>query len=145
MKLNLGCGADIREGYINIDNIVRPGISTFQWDLNITPYPWVAGSAEEILAIDILEHLDNPVAFVTECWRLLEPGGLLFIQTPRYDADFLWDDPTHKRGYTEKTMDFFDPDKPYGNVPYLYSNAQYHVECVILPNKNLQFTMRAIK
>jgi predicted SAM-dependent methyltransferase len=144
MRLNLGCGTEIKPGYVNSD-ILRRGLNIVEWNLNTLPWPWGDNEAEEILAIDILEHLDNPVAFVDECWRILQPDGLLFIQTPRYDADFLWDDPTHKRGYTEKTMDFFDPDKPYGNVTYPYSDAKYHVECTTLPNKNLQFTMRAIK
>lgn len=141
MKINLGAGTKPEMGWTNVDIVDLRGIDVVG-DLN--DHPWTAfedNSAEEIKAIDLLEHLDDAIAFVTECWRILQPGGTLFIQTPRFDADFLWDDPSHKRGYTEHAMDFFDPDTHYGKTTGFYSPAKFKVTCVTLPNKNLQFTM----
>ncbi len=41
--------------------------------------PW-----EAIVAIDVLEHLPDPLATLTLCARRLVPGGRLFLQTPCY-------------------------------------------------------------
>jgi ubiquinone/menaquinone biosynthesis C-methylase UbiE len=35
-----------------------------------------------ILIIHTLEHLWEPVKILTECYRLLKPGGLLFVNVP---------------------------------------------------------------
>lgn len=138
--LNLGAGTDIKQGWTNVDIVELPGIDIVH-DLNKLPWPFEDSSAEQVRAIDILEHLNDPVAFITEAYRILKPGGRLFIQTPRYDADFLWIDPSHKRGFHEQSFDFFDPDKPFGKSTGFYSSAKFKVDCKILENKNLQFTM----
>lgn len=40
------------------------------------------------VAIEIIEHLENPFRFARECAKLLEPGGLLFLTTPNVEAVF---------------------------------------------------------
>lgn len=140
MKLNLGAGTIPLDGWVNLDIVRLKGIDVVH-DLNVHPWPFEDESAEEIQALDILEHLDEVLPFIDECYRILKSGGLLFIQTPRYDADFLWIDPTHKRGFHEQSMDFFDPDKHFGQTTGFYSKAKFNVGCLVLPNKNLQFTM----
>lgn len=35
-----------------------------------------------IVASEVIEHLDNPRAFLRECHKLLEPGGHLILSTP---------------------------------------------------------------
>lgn len=62
MKLNLGCGNDIRNDYLNIDvgqvnlppNIFRSG--------DVTNLDWVAqdNSVDEILALNILQYIELP-------------------------------------------------------------------------------------
>lgn len=37
-----------------------------------------------ILIINTLEHLWEPVKVLTECYRLLKPGGLLFVNVPSW-------------------------------------------------------------
>ena len=36
-----------------------------------------------ILALDVFEHLCDPVATVDQLWKALKPGGLLFARTCR--------------------------------------------------------------
>ena len=88
MKLNLGCGFDKREGYINID-----GIEDFSpdevWDLSAIPMPFVCeGEVLEIVAQDILEHFDPIKARdVLQYWvKLLKPGGVLRLQVPDWNT-----------------------------------------------------------
>lgn len=41
---------------------------------------------DAVVAIEIVEHLENPFRFVRECAKLLKPGGLLFITSPNVES-----------------------------------------------------------
>jgi 2-polyprenyl-3-methyl-5-hydroxy-6-metoxy-1,4-benzoquinol methylase len=41
---------------------------------------------DAVVAIEIIEHLENPFSFVRECAKLLKPNGLLFLSTPNVEA-----------------------------------------------------------
>lgn len=43
-------------------------------------------SFDVITMWDVIEHLPSPAETVTECYRILKPGGLLIIHTPDQDA-----------------------------------------------------------
>ena len=83
MKLNLGCGLDKKQGYINIDirKEVNPDLI---WNLENIPYPFESNSIEEIIAKDVLEHFPfRKVENILKEWfRILKPQGKLYIQTP---------------------------------------------------------------
>lgn len=44
------------------------------------------GKVDAAVAIEIIEHLENPFRFVRECAKILKPGGLLFLTTPNVEA-----------------------------------------------------------
>ena len=148
MRLNIGCGNDILPDWINVDHLRLPGVNEVH-NLAVYPWPFVTESVEEIRAIDLLEHLPSHtqdlrpgvVAFIEECWRLLVPGGHLFIQSPGDKAAFAWTDPTHVRTFTRESMDFFDPDTPFGKTTGFYSECHFKVTTQELPNGNLQWSM----
>ena len=83
MKLNLGCGADIRQGYVNVDFRQIPGVNEVV-DLSKIPWPWKDGTVEEIMMHDFLEHFPyaqtGPI--LDECWRILRSDGRLDVQVP---------------------------------------------------------------
>lgn len=124
MKLNLGCGDDIRAGYINIDALPNPGVDMV---FDITQkLPFKSNSCEEIVAWDILEHLTREQLSFTlsEISRVLIINGILKVRIPNIDAiiEKFSDDPdtrniflygdtsktgiwgVHKAGYTKKTF-----------------------------------------
>ncbi len=81
-KLNLGCGYDVRKGYLNVDfqDFHKPDMVGDVRDLPTLP----SGYFEEVVAQDVLEHLprlDTPVA-LAEWNRLLSVGGLLHLRAP---------------------------------------------------------------
>jgi 2-polyprenyl-3-methyl-5-hydroxy-6-metoxy-1,4-benzoquinol methylase len=45
----------------------------------------VPGPFAALTAIEVIEHLENPRAFLRECHGLLEPSGLLVITTPNIE------------------------------------------------------------
>lgn len=150
VKINIGAGTDIQEGYVNVDMVELPGIDVVHNLMNY-PWPFEDSSANEIRAIDVLEHLPpyigeehGVIKFINECWRILKPGGELYIQTPGWKAEFLWIDPTHVRGFDIQSMDFFDPEKPFGKSTGFYSPHKFSVRAEELPNHNLRFWMKKI-
>jgi hypothetical protein len=80
-KLNLGCGFDRREGFLNVDWDTghRPDLIADVLDLNMLP----TAAFEKIIARDILEHFrwrDTPRALY-EWNKLLRSKGTIFIRT----------------------------------------------------------------
>lgn len=97
VKLNLGCFTDKREGYINVDSFAscNPDVVA---DLN-KKLPFENNSADEILANDIVEHLDDPIKFLNECHRILNPCGILKIRVPHYKDPSAYS-PQHKHFFS---------------------------------------------
>ncbi len=81
LKLNLGCGQDIREGFINID-LFSENPSVVAMDIRRLELP--EDCAETILASDILEHFSHREtdSILKEWARVLKPGGELIIRCP---------------------------------------------------------------
>lgn len=44
------------------------------------------GTLAAVVLMDVLEHLPEPVGFLRRVMELLAPGGILFVQTPRFPA-----------------------------------------------------------
>lgn len=86
LKLNLGCGEDYREGYINVDTRNLPRLD-IKWRVDDLAEYVKDRSVVEILALDILEHFPlSEVAGVLDEWvRMLTPGGVLQIKVPDLD------------------------------------------------------------
>lgn len=80
MKLNLGCGDDKREGFVNID--LREDVADVVG--NVQSLPYADGTVTEILASDILEHLPPTRTMPTlqEWHRVLQQGGTLIVRVP---------------------------------------------------------------
>jgi len=82
LKLNLGCGLDKRQGYVNID--CRPECNPDLLHDLTKPLPYSDNSVDEIIAKDLLEHFSHhDVERILQDWyRVLKPGGKIYIQTP---------------------------------------------------------------
>ena len=46
------------------------------------PLPFDDGFADTVVAFQVMEHLPEPHVFLAECYRILKPGGRLFLTTP---------------------------------------------------------------
>src|SRR5262249_17278663 len=108
--LNLGCGLRPLAGAHNHDRTRHHAFVDTAWDLNRQPWTWADGSFGRIVAEDVLEHLDDVVGFMDECHRILRPGGLLRLRVPHWQAENTWIDPTHRRGFHPRSLEFFTPE-----------------------------------
>lgn len=90
-RLHIGCGQQSLPGWINIDNQGLPGVDQVLDVRRGLPFRGVAA----IYAEHFLEHLslDEGLAFLRECRRVLLPDGVLRLSTPNLD----WVLTTHYR------------------------------------------------
>ena len=81
-KLNLGCGFDIREAYLNVDlnDVHKPDLVADVCNLEMLP----TGYYEEIVAQNVLEYIPRKETKRTllEWNRLLKPNGILMLRVP---------------------------------------------------------------
>jgi predicted SAM-dependent methyltransferase len=82
LKLNIGCGPNRKEGWVNID--LKPGMADMSLDMR-ERIPLADGSVAAIYSEHFLEHLDYPTdakRFLGECYRVLQPGGRFSAGVP---------------------------------------------------------------
>lgn len=114
-KLNLGCGTDIRKGWVNLDSVALPGVDVVH-DIASGDLPFDDDSFDHIECQDILEHLPL-VPSMKELHRLLKVGGTVQIRVPHYTSRRNFEDPTHCTRFAVKTLYYFTKesqnDRPY--------------------------------
>lgn len=87
MKLNIGCGYTYLKGYLNVDasedSLADATMEAHDLCLD-------SGSVEEITATQLIEHLGffKGKYFLAECFRVLQPGGTLRLETPHLERSF---------------------------------------------------------
>lgn len=115
MKLNLGCGYNKVEGYINVDSdpLCEPDQVV---DLETT-LPWSDNSVDEIVLNHVLEHLGQDTKTYLRMWqefyRVLKDGALILISVPHHRHDNFYHDPTHVRVVTPVGIDMFNQRRNY--------------------------------
>lgn len=118
-RINIGSGKDYRPGYLNID--INPESSpdvvldlAAPMAFPITVQSPVYGSVtltenqiDQIVAIDVLEHVQQLPQLMGNCLKLLREGGQFSILVP-YDLSLgAWQDPTHVRGFNENSWLYY--------------------------------------
>lgn len=108
-KLNLGCGFEYLKGYVNCD--LRTNLKADKhFNLNEFPYPFADNSVDEILLSHVLEHLDDPIKILKECYRILKTGGKLDIRVPYFGSECAYADIDHKHFFGITTFNPADQD-----------------------------------
>lgn len=81
--LNLGAGDDIRDDCINVDIRRLDGVDV---QVDIRSLPFQDGVFECVIAQDCIEHIRyrEVDGLLHECYRVLGPGGELFVRTPNF-------------------------------------------------------------
>ncbi|MFM2061310.1 MAG: hypothetical protein RLZZ507_980 [Cyanobacteriota bacterium] len=92
--VDVGCGSgrlwsfvgNLSNRYIGVDVIRYPDlpaeIEFVPLNLDTGKAPLPDSFADVVCAVETIEHLENPRAFVRELVRLAKPGGLVIVTTP---------------------------------------------------------------
>lgn len=73
-------GIDLEEPVLARARSRYPEVGFVCGDLNRMPFPDAAFDA--LVSLQVIEHLSHPGGFLTECHRVLRPGGLVVLATP---------------------------------------------------------------
>lgn len=129
VRLNLGCGRDVRDGragWVNVDIAPLKGVDVV-CDLAEPPYPFAAAAADHVLMSHVLEHLEDTVTVLEEVHRILRPGGTAEVVVPHFRHRNAFTDPTHRRFFTEESMDYFTDEGHGPRRLNYYSPARFRI------------------
>jgi len=105
-RLNVGCGLDIREGWVNLDSVDYGGNQLC--DLNQYPWPFPDNHFDEVYASHILEHMGNFNAVVTELWRVCRPGAIITVKVPFFLSTKFYSEPDHRIPFGIRSFDNYE-------------------------------------
>lgn len=82
--VELGCGIGIGKDFIKAESFLQTDFSNSEWldvkNVDAMHTPFLDAEFDFILLFNTLHHLAQPVRFFDEAFRILKPGGLLFIR-----------------------------------------------------------------
>jgi len=118
LVLDLGCGTGglaraappgIRVIGLDHDGaalaLARRHGSVLSWDASAgRRLPFPRHRFDAVVARDVLEHLDQPWDTVREIRAVLRPSGLVLASVPMARPRVVWNDYTHRRGFTRAAI-----------------------------------------
>lgn len=137
MRINIGCGRDYREGWINIDISrdvkadayldIRKDLLKSKDDLKdvlgVTISTIWGEAADEIYISGVLEQIlenEHLIHALNECHRVLKNGGVMTVIVPNAKYSIAHQDPMDVRKFTKETFPYFMEGtkqyKLYGSV-----------------------------
>ena len=126
--LILGCGTKPVTGAVNHDRMRHHEWVDVAWDLNERPWPWADCSFDKVHANAVLEHLRlNLIESMGECWRILRPGGTVYLKLPYWKHDNSYSDPTHYWQFNLHSLDVFDPSTVFGKRYSFYTDRKWKI------------------
>lgn len=128
MKLNIGCGKQYREGWVNVD--INPSLRLDVCHDVDEPWPWPDSSVDEIYCYHVLEHCKKYLFVVDEMWRVCKPNAILRIGVP-YVSSSLYNavNPYHINHFNEHSFRFFDSNDLKGSANE-NTKAEFRTESV---------------
>lgn len=101
-------------------------------DLNQVPWPFADDTFDGLVALSVLEHLDDFLGVMAEIHRISKPGAIASILVPHFSSAAAFVDPTHKQFLSARSCDYFirgtELENEYGfYVPYRFELVIRHV------------------
>lgn len=101
IKLNIGCGVDYLDGFINLDGNSKIKADIYHdLDRKHLHLPFETGSIDFVLANHVLEHIVYLVQLKKELGRIMRVGGTMTVVVPNYLSMDAWGDDTHVRAFS---------------------------------------------
>ncbi len=127
MRLNLGCGFNRLDGYLNLDKEEACSPDRVV-DLEQFPWPLEDDCATEVILSHVLEHLgqstETYLGIIRELYRISADGARVHIRAPHPRSDEFLADPTHVRPIIPDQFHLFSKKKNIEWREAGYANSQ---------------------
>jgi len=111
-KLNLGCGSDIKKGYINLDKAKIKGADVVH-DLDKYPWPFPSNHFEVIYGQDVIEHVKDLFKSMNEIHRISRNKAIVRLIVPYWHSSAAFY-PNHNYFFNIDGLKFFtEKDRNY--------------------------------
>jgi len=131
MKLHLGCGRTLLEGWVNVDCVPAEGVTVCDLnDCRRTPLPFADDSVDEIFASHLIEHITDTLPLMQELHRVAKNGSHAIFRLPYGSSDEAWEDPTHVRPYFIQSFQYFS-QPAYWRADYGY-RGDWRIDRLVL-------------
>ena len=120
MKLNLGCGKDIKKGYVNVDRVKMPNVD-YVCDFNKEPLPFKNNTFEEVYCNRVIELLDELPKTFEEIHRICKKSAKVKVIVPYYNCKGSYNDPLQKHFFNSDSLNFLTA----GYETSYYTNARF--------------------
>ena len=107
MLLDLGCADRFLEPACKSERWTYRGLDYTDVNFEVDTFPVEDNSVNFAVSLAVIEHLRDPENFISEVYRYLKPGGVVYLSTPNFQLDWknFYNDPTHVRPYTPESLE----------------------------------------
>lgn len=136
-RINLGCGRNYRNGWINVDfnKEVKADVYTdFRKKL-----PFKDNYADLIVLDNVIEHIPDEkyFQFVEELHRICKKGAKICIYAPHYSGMYALKHPTHYKYFGIGSFDIMRPEAAFNSERYTKARFQLCKEKLLFFHHNL--------
>lgn len=105
--LDLGCADQYLRPASESQGWIYNGLDYCDVDFETGSLPFGNDSIDIAISLAVIEHLRDSEKFLSEIFRCLKPGGLIYLSTPNFQFDWknFYNDPTHVRPYTPISLE----------------------------------------
>jgi len=102
--LDLGSGDQFLQLAVDSTNYIPLDIDDLDFESEALPVP--DNSVDILFSLAVVEHITDIGHFMSECFRVLKPKGIIYLSTPnfRYCFRSFYNDPTHVRPFTDVSL-----------------------------------------
>jgi SAM-dependent methyltransferase len=108
--LDIGCGANKVPGAVGMDMNPRTAADVIH-DLDDLPYPFADDAFDEVIGRHVIEHVQNPMAVISELHRITRAGGIVRLLAPHCTNPDFATDLTHRNHLNSYSFRNFTVDR----------------------------------
>jgi len=104
--VDYGCGDRFLENELIKKGFDYKGFDVNNFDFNFEPAPLKDNSVDLVISLAVIEHLKRPEKMLSESFRVLKPGGCIYLTTPNwhFDSKNFYNDYTHITPFTPNSL-----------------------------------------
>jgi len=127
-KLNLGCGNDVKEGWVNVDREISP-LGVEFYDIDKSNPQIIDNTFDLVFANHILEHAKDLPLTIRELYRISKSNCEWQIIAPYFSNPSYYNDPTHHSRFALDTFHYYE------------DNSLFNYDCftLVVLKKKLMF------